>query len=354
MALALNALALFTLAGTSLAQVEITPIVGGLPADSGFTAGFELLRYRTIGPFDARARFLASVRKYEQVEISLESPPPATHDFFSEIRFRYRNYPEDDFWGLGPDTSRSWRTNYRLEDVSLSFTAGLHWRNGLRVAGVAGVTRTNVGPGKSDDYPSTETLFSEDSAPGLGTAPDYWLGGVEVDLDRRNNRENPSAGDLARFAWTRFADRVEGDFSFDRYAVEYRRFLGLGPGRRLAGRAQLVATREVDGHQVPIFLQPGIGGTDTVRGYHQYRFRSGSSLLFNLEYRHDFFGFLTGIAFVDAGRVEPAISDLGLDDLRGAGGGGFRFGFGDRVFFGVDVGVSSEGTRFWLRSGHTF
>jgi hypothetical protein len=351
----LVALALIALCPrSSFGQVHFTPIVGGLPADSGFTAGIELLRYRTIGPYDARARFMGSIKKYEHVELSLESPPPATHDFFSEIRFRYRNYPEDDFWGLGPDTSESSRTNYRLEDIRLSFGAGLHYRNGLRIAGVVGLTETNVGPGKDRDHPSTETLFSEVTAPGLGSAPDYWYGGVEIDLDRRDNRENPAGGDFAAFSWTRFADRADGDFSFDRYTAEYRRFLALGSGRRLAGRARFITTSEFDGHRIPIFLEPSVGGTDTLRGFHQYRFRSGSSLVFNLEYRHDLMGFLTGIVFADAGRVAEGPMDLDFGGLRGSAGGGVRVGFGDRVLFGVDVGASSEGTHLWFRSGHTF
>ena len=90
----------------SQAQVLFRPILGGLPADSGLAAGFELLRYRTLGPFDAHARIVGSLKKYEHVELSLESPPPATHDFFSEFRLRYRNYPQEDFWGLGPGLER--------------------------------------------------------------------------------------------------------------------------------------------------------------------------------------------------------------------------------------------------------
>lgn len=339
---------------TALGQIEFRLLVGGLGADSGFTAGVELLRYRTLGPFDVRARFLGSVKKYEHVELSFESPPPATHDFFTEIRFRYRNYPEDDFWGLGPDTAKSSRTNYRLEDFSATATMGLHYRSGLRIAGVVGLIETNVGPGTDEDYASSEEVFSEAAAPGIGSAPDYWNAGIEVDFDRRDNRDNATSGGFGAFSWSRFSDREPGDWSFDRYTLEYRHFVGLGTGRRLAGRARLETTRELERHRVPIFVQPFVGGTDTVRGFHQYRFRSGSSIVFNLEYRHDFMGVLTGVAFVDAGRVGERPSDLGLGGLEGSLGGGIRVRFGDRVFFGADVGVSDEGSHLWFRSGHTF
>jgi outer membrane protein assembly factor BamA len=249
---------------------------------------------------------------------------------------------------------KSARTNYRLEDVWATVIMGLHARSGLRIAGVVGLIETNVGPGSDGDYASSETVFSEATAPGLGSAPDYWRVGAEVDYDRRNSRDDTTAGGFGAFSWNRFADRSEGDFSFNRYTAEYRQFVALGTGRRLAGRARFAVTREFEGHRVPIFLQPSVGGTDTVRGFHQYRFRSGSAVVFNLEYRHDFMGVLRGVAFVDAGRVGERPSDLDLGGLEGSLGGGIRVRFGDRVFFGADVGVSDEGSHLWFRSGHTF
>ena len=336
------------------AQILFRPILGGLPADSGLAAGFELLRYRTLGPFDARARFVGSLKKYEFAELSLESPPPATNDFFSEVRLRYRNYPQEDFWGLGPDSEQRRRSNYRLEDVWLTGAAGLHFRSGFRVAAFIGSIEANVGPGKDRKYPSTEIQFNTTEAPGLDLTPSYWHGGIRVDYDRRDNRDDPASGDLSLFEWTSFKDREAGDFSFNRYEFQYQRFFALSDSRRIAGRARMVLTGTEPGHEIPFYLQPSIGGTDTVRGFNQYRFRSGNSLLFNMEYRQAFLGFFDAIAFADAGSVSVRPSDLSLKDLRGAVGAGARIRVGGRVFFGVDVGFSGEDTRLWFRSGHTF
>ena len=338
----------------SVAQVLFSPILGGLPADSGLAAGFELLRYRTLGPFDVRARFIGSLKKYEHAELSLEYPPPATHDFFSEVGLRYRNYPQEDFWGLGPDSEENRRSNYRLEDLWLTAIAGLHFRSGLRIAGILGLIEANVGPGKDRRYPSTERVFADSEAPALAVTPDYWRGGVRLDYDRRDNRNDPASGDIASFEWTRFSDRTPGDFSFNRYELEYRRFFSLSPSRRVAGRVRLILTDKTPGHEIPFFLQPSIGGTDTVRGLKQYRFRSGNSVLLNVEYRQAWLGFLEAVAFGDAGRVADRASDLNLEELRVSAGAGARVRLGGRVFFGVDVGFSNEGHALWFRSGHTF
>ena len=336
------------------AQIHFRPILGSLPADSGLAAGFELLRYRTLGPFDARARFVGSIKKYEHAEFSLESPPPATHNFFSEFRLRYRNYPEEDFWGLGPDSIEQNRSNYRLEDIWLTGTAGLHFRSGLRVAAVAGLAKVNIGPGRDNSNPATDTVFPSEEAPALRTSPDYWRGGLLIDYDRRDDRENPRTGDLASFEWTRYTDRDPGDFNFDRYAIEYRRFFSLSESRRIAGRARIILTDAPTGHAVPFYMQPSVGGTDTVRGFHQYRFRSGSSLLLNVEYRQAWLEFLDVVGFADAGRVLVEPGDLSLNSLEGSVGAGARVRVGGRVFFGVDLGFSREGARLWFRSGNIF
>jgi hypothetical protein len=335
------------------AQVLFRPIIGGI-SNSGFDAGFELLRYRTLGPFDARAQFIGSVRRYEHVELSLESPPPATHDFFSDIRLRYRNYPQEGFWGLGPDTTEDAQTNYRLEDVWLTGTAGLHFRSGLRLAAIVGRIEANVGPGQDPGVPSTETVFSLSDAPGLAASPDYWRGGAEVSLDRRDTRDDTRSGYLATFEWTRFADDDPGDYSFDRFRLEYRHFFPLSDTRRIAARARLLFTDAVAGHVVPFYMHPSVGGSDTLRGYDHYRFRSNDSVVFNLEYRQGFLEILDLIVFADAGRVAETTSDLGLTDLHGSAGVGGRIRLGERVLFGGDLGFGPEGIQLWFRSSHTF
>ena len=336
------------------AQILFRPVLGGLPADSGLAAGFELLRHRTLGPFDARTRFVGSVKQYEHVDLGLESPPPATHDFFSEIRLRYRNYPEEDFWGLGPDSDESARSNYRLEDVRLRGMAGLHFRSGFRVAGVLGFTKANVGPGRDDDFPSTGAAFRPEEAPGLTASPDYWQVGLQLDYDRRDDRDDPRAGQFAAFEWTRFGDRAPGDFSFDRFELDYRHFFALSNSGRLAGRVRILLAEPRPGHTIPFYLQPSVGGTDTVRGFDQYRFRSDNALVFNLEYRQAWKGVFDIVLFADAGRVTSRRSELGLADLHGSAGVGGRVRFGSQVFFGADLGFSREGHEIWFRSDHTF
>src|SRR5262245_23401649 len=97
-------------------QLDIKPVLGGFPADSGFSAGAEVVRTRLVGPIDGRIKAVASVKKYELLEAGGEIPY-LTRSLSLKVTGRYRNYPEDDFWGLGNDTRKDQRTNYLIEDV---------------------------------------------------------------------------------------------------------------------------------------------------------------------------------------------------------------------------------------------
>src|SRR5215831_7328517 len=115
-------------AGTATAQqVDISPVIGGFPADSGFSAGVEVVRTRLIGPIDGRIKAIASVKKYELLEAGGEIPY-LTGSLALKFTGRYENHPEDDFWGLGNETRKDQRASYLIEGVDT--TAGLQWFRG--------------------------------------------------------------------------------------------------------------------------------------------------------------------------------------------------------------------------------
>jgi outer membrane protein assembly factor BamA len=108
------------------------------------------------------------------------------------------------------------------------------------------------------------------------------------------------------------------------------------------------------GQEVPFFMQQAVGGSNSLRGYRQDRFRDKNLLLFNLEYRWEVMELFDLVAFGDGGRVFSRRSDIGLDDMRGSVGLGGRVKFRERVWLGLDVGYSTEGVRIWLRGSNIF
>ena len=80
---------------------------------------------------------------------------------------RYNNLPREDFFGLGPDSSRDDRSEYRLEQSVLDLVGGHQFARWIAVEGRVGFMKTNVGPGSTNTRPSSDDLFEPAEVPGL-------------------------------------------------------------------------------------------------------------------------------------------------------------------------------------------
>lgn len=123
----------------------------------------------------------------------------------------------------------------------------------------------------------------------------------------------------------------------------------------IALRAYGVASDSDAGQAVPFFLQPTLGGSRTLRGFREFRFRDVNAALLTAEYRWEAWIGLDMALFVDFGKVFADHADVGdLDDYRTTYGIGFRFNTAEGVFFRVDVAKSSEGFKTYLTFDHVF
>ncbi|MBI2822274.1 MAG: BamA/TamA family outer membrane protein [Acidobacteria bacterium] len=349
--------ALALLLGGDLACAQATslrPIIGGLPADSGLSLGVELLRKRLAGPVDLRLKAIGSVKRYQFLEGAFEVARLGAPWLFLELSGRYRDYPEEDFWGVGPDTLKGRRSNFRLKEVDSMAIVGAAFQSGFRAGVSGGFLQVSTGAGRDRQFPIVEKLFTSQEAPALDRALDYKRGGFFFEYDSLDESSDPRSGGNYAFRGTMFAVRGGDRFSFRRYEIDLRQFVAMPGEDRIGLRVYTVLTDPVSGHQVPFFMQPTAGGTDTVRGFHQYRFRDRNALVLNAEYRRALAGFLDAIAFADAGRVFSRPGEFAVNGLRAAGGLGVRVKFRRRVFFGVDVGISRDGARLWIRGDHMF
>jgi hypothetical protein len=349
-------IALLLCAGHAAAQARFTPIIGGLPFDSGFALGVQYDQPRLARtPVDFRTRVIGSVKKYEYGEAQLLMPRVADGLVFVELGARYRNYPEEDFWGLGPRSSRDLRSTYRVEDATYTGTAGFRPAPWLTLGAMAARMDVNAGPGKDRGFPSIEELFDPAEAPALDHQPDFWLAGAFLAADYRDQPTDPRCGGFYQFRWTRYDDLDFDRFHFHRYEFDLRQYFPtFHPRAGIAARALALLSARADNQRVPFFFMPTVGGGNDLRGYHQYRFRDENILLFNLEYRHRVHQFVQIVVFGDAGRVSPRPSQLGVDGRRGSVGTGVRFRLVDWLQLGLDLGWSPEGFRLWFRGGDTY
>jgi len=343
-------------AALAAAQVPgFYPIVGGLPLDSGLALGFGYRHsYLMHGRSEIHVRAIGSTKSYEHLDVRLYLPRSDAL-FFGEAGVRYRNYPEEDFWGLGPKSPEHLRSTFRLEDLDTTAGVGISpwWfvRTGIR----GGFLNVNTGPGKDEDRPSIEELFGTADAPALDRQPDFWHYGAFLQLDYRDEAHDPRRGGFYSLEWTRFRDDAAGRYDFSRWNVDIRQFFpGIQRGSTVAARASAAFSRRNPGHRVPFWMQPTAGGGNDLRGYLQYRFRDENMFAANLEHRWRVHELVQVVAFVDAGNVFPTPGDFALKGMRGSAGIGGRLKLGNLLIIGIDMAWSPEGLRFWYRGSQIF
>ena len=287
-----------------------------------------------------------------------------------------RNMTELDFFGIGSDSARDNRSNYRLRETSFGTRGWFRPRPDMRLGGFAEVYSPALGA-SSDPVSSIEKVFPPADVPGFGADPLFtrYRGYLEVTHPTLADPAGPDAPYKAHQGTYQLAvetvrDHDGGLFNFHRMEAEVReQFAGLARGQRLTLHGLLGVTN----HQaiVPFYLQYTLGGNSlnafrpdtigsdgtkaTLRGFQNYRFRDRDILLMQAEYRIPLRTGVEATVFYDAGQVAGRTPDL-LHDLKQGGGFSVSYMRGGAALVRLDVGHGSgEGLHiFWGFGGFGF
>jgi outer membrane protein assembly factor BamA len=108
------------------------------------------------------------------------------------------------------------------------------------------------------------------------------------------------------------------------------------------------------GSRVPFYLQPTLGGSETLRGFREYRFRDRNLFYLSGEYRWEPVRAVELALFYDTGKVFADRSDFDFERLRKSVGIGLRFKTTRSVVFRIDAARSDEGSRIYFKFGPAF
>jgi Omp85 superfamily domain len=340
-----------------IARDGFHPKLGSLTTGSGFAYG---IGFRDRDLFRKRARLelftAASVKKYWAIEARLTAPDRPDSRLVGDVVGSLREYPEEEYFGLGPDSQRDDRTSFLLRTAQFAARGGLRLVPNLTVGGGLGFVAPHTGAGKNSDVPTTDELFDASTAPGLGVDTDFLRSSAFVVMDYREPL-NARRGGWYRFEVARHSDRNDGSWSFTRTDLDLRQFIGMLADRRVLALRGLVSSTWAadDSNGVPFFLMPSLGGNDSLRGFRSYRFRGPHALLLQAEYRWEIWSGLDGAFFYDAGKVALQRSELGLKNLEDDYGLGFRFNTDNGVILRVDAAFGSrEGKHLHIVFGGVF
>jgi outer membrane protein assembly factor BamA len=274
-----------------------------------------------------------------------------TLDFYAV----HHNYSGVNYYGLGPDSTKGGRANYRLEDTLTEAQAIYEPKRGFKVGGTVGTAQFNVGPGRDARFISADKIFTEAAVPGIQLQTNFLRYGFFAQHDTRDNEVSAKSGTNALLQYTWFDDTKRNQFNFRRTDIEIQQYLPiLNKSRVFALRAKTTLT-EADGLQsAPFYLQPILGGSDDLRGYRPFRFGDRNMMVMNGEYRWEIFAGLDGALFVDAGKVFARRGQLNFSNLEASYGFGLRGNARNATFLRFDVGFSHEGFQIWLKFNDVF
>jgi outer membrane protein assembly factor BamA len=338
--------------------------VNGLyPRLGSFTSGGGIgfgggARYRTSNgqlAFDLSGA--ASFKRYKVVDATAEAPKLFGGRLSIEGALQWTDFTEQDFFGLGADSRLDDRTSFRIVSTDMSGTIRFRPSNGLSIGHRTGVVRPEVRSGLDSRFPSTEDLFTDETAPGLNAPSRLGYSSLFVEMDNRDRPRNTRSGGYYRVELGMYRDGTNHGFNFNRLDVEASHVFPIFDAKRnIAVRVLLSEVDPADaGDRVPFFLMPTIGGSTTLRGFRDLRFRDATSALFNAEYRWEALSGIDLALFYDVGDVAPEWDRLGVNGLKTSYGFGVRAHTDNRVFLRIDVGAGgSEGVRLFIKLGPSF
>jgi outer membrane protein assembly factor BamA len=361
-----------------LAPGGITPTIGTVTGGSGPALGARWDGHRMFGsPLDISLSGQVSTRRYQSYGLQLgrlekqdstyrlEQIGKRLFTEFNEtggkepgavyyLDLNYDRFPQEEFYGIGPDSLVSNRSDYRYHSTTVEGVTGVQLNRWLGWSARAGLVQVAIGPGSDTRYPDTQELFAPSAAPGLTDRLNYVRLATGLLADYRDRPHNAHRGGMVGVLLSHYDDR--GDrFAYNRMALETRQYLPLWSDyRTLALRFLTSFDRPVDGSEVPFYVQETLGGSNSLRGFREYRFRDRNLLLMSAEYRWEAAEFIQMVLFYDTGKVFRRTSEFGFSALEKGYGGGIRLKTGNSVFLRLEYGRSREGNAVHLKLGPAF
>jgi hypothetical protein len=328
------------------------PSFGSVYGGGGFTLGAGYRRFygdRALW----NARGLYSVRSYKLVELSTESPGHAQGriDLFAQTG--WRDATQVAFYGLGMNTVKGARANFRMEQATAS--VGLRARPVPWTVGTFAVSYEDFAIRRgTGTKPPVQSAYSSVTAPGLGANPTYLHSTASGAIDWRPSDGYARRGGLYEIGYHNYTD-LDNAYSFDRLDGEVVQHIPILKDNWVVSLRGRVQTTLDDKDVVPYFLLPALGSGSTLRGYGSWRFRDRHSELFSIEWRWIPSRFALDMAiFYDAGKVTSRRSDLGFSSLKGNVGIGARFHGPAATPLRIELARGQEGLNLVFSGGPAF
>jgi hypothetical protein len=296
---------------------------------------------------------LYSFKNYKLIEGGTDSRDHLGKRLTFGTKLGWRDATQVAYYGLGMETSKDDRANFRFQQTYADGHATLKPFSWLPIrASVAG-EHWNILEGKGD-YPSIETVYTPSTAPGLGVSPTFMHSQVSAGIDWRPAEGYARRGGLYQATLHDYRDTNGGSYSFQRLDGEIIQHIPIYRETWvLAGRARAETTLN-NNDVVPYFLLPQLGDGSTLRAFQTDRFRDKHSILYTAEFRWIPSQAVDMAFFYDAGKVASHRSDLDFKGLKSDVGVGIRFHGLIATPLRIDFAIGNEGFNLVIAGGPIF
>ena len=311
------------------------PFVGGVMSGGGMAIGPGYRgRYADSGAWDVHGAW--SFRNFRVVDASMQLPALADGKVRFSVAARQLDAPRLAFYGIGRDSSTADRRNFSYASTTFGVTAI-----------VQPTRRLQLGSG-------LDSLQFDTTLAGADLNPDYRRTRVFAEIDSRTSPGYTRHGGLYRVEWSDYR-ATSGGSSFQRTDSEIQQFVPLlRENWVIALRALTSITHNASASDMPYFLMPDLGGSDTLRGYPSWRFRDRNRLLLSGEYRWTAGPFADMALFLDAGQVAPRAAAFAISRFTKTYGIGLTLHTVTTTVTRIDLARTPEGNSVVFSFGPRF
>lgn len=290
---------------------------------------------------------VVSWRRYTGARGRLELRPLANTDLTLGAQVLGQDWTQVQYFGPGQDSRQDDRSIYRLRATDVSAYATISPGDVFDIRVRAGLLNrpriTRASGWNKGDYPDTQSLFTDLSAPGLNAQPRFVHGDVSVSVNTLDHPQHPIRGFMLDLAAAQYDDRDFDRYSFRRYEGTAIAFVPLVGNKWTIGVQGMAIASDTSGdNEVPFYMLPSLGRS-VLRGFDNDRFHDRNLLAFNVESRWAIFQHLDLAVFGDLGQVAPRFSDLNRSDFESSYGVGLRLHTGASTFLRIDAARAESG-----------
>ena len=269
------------------------------------------------------------------------------YEFSLDIKAEFDKYLKYYYFGLGPDSSETDRSELTFEKKELQVRTGRGIRADLIIE-VHYVLKNVAYLNVEEDKPFTGELREV----GYKFSPFLTL---LLRYDTSDSQIHPRTGHRL-IVQSDIAARILGNAEtrFHRLTLDFRKYSPFLSSRDILAFRVLV--QKISGSRLPLYEMSSLGGgseMSVMRGFALNRFLDKGKFLLITEYRFPVWKRLGATACVEAGSVWPSLSKIDLKKTVVDIGFGLRY-YLRNFIVRFDTGISKEGIGMYFNFGHVF